>query len=112
MFAALPDDPLERAARSHDARGLANSLRHSGTGTQAWLGKQLEGCRVPALVVAGANDLKFVGEAKKIANTFAISTSSLVKDAGHAAHLEEPAAVAAIVARSAPVTVRREEHGE
>jgi len=112
MFAALPDDPLERAARSRDARGLANSLRHSGTGTQAWLGRQLEGCRVPALVVAGANDLKFVGEAKKIANTFAISTTSLVKDAGHAAHLEKPAAVAKIVARSAPVTVRREEHGE
>ena len=34
MFQSLPKDARERAARSSDASGLADSLRHAGTGTQ------------------------------------------------------------------------------
>jgi 2-succinyl-6-hydroxy-2,4-cyclohexadiene-1-carboxylate synthase len=40
MFAGLPIDPIERAARSTDAEGLANSLRFAGSGTQSWLAPQ------------------------------------------------------------------------
>ena len=41
LFASLPPNPLERAARSTDAKGLADSLRCTGTGTQDWLGSRL-----------------------------------------------------------------------
>jgi 2-succinyl-6-hydroxy-2,4-cyclohexadiene-1-carboxylate synthase len=100
MFASLPDDPLERAARSRETRGLANSLREGGTGTQSWLGDQLSALSalsVPTLIVAGAGDAKFVNEAHLLNDVLASATTSLVPRAGHAAHLERPAETAAIV---------------
>jgi 2-succinyl-6-hydroxy-2,4-cyclohexadiene-1-carboxylate synthase len=102
MFASLPADPLERAARSRDALGLASSLRNVGTGTQAWLGDQLTSVTVPTLIVAGANDRKFVGEARLMSEALANATTALVRDAGHAAHLERPVDVAALVASLQP----------
>ena len=102
MFATLPDDPLERAARSRDARGLANSLRNVGTGTQEWLGEQLSSVTVPALIMAGSNDTKFVGEARRLHDALVNSNASFVPDAGHAAHLERPDEVAALIASVQP----------
>jgi 2-succinyl-6-hydroxy-2,4-cyclohexadiene-1-carboxylate synthase len=102
MFATLPDDPLERAARSRDARGLASSLRTVGTGTQEWLGEQLTSIAVPTLIVAGANDTKFVGDARLLSDALKDSNASLVPDAGHAAHLERPEEVAALIAGVQP----------
>lgn len=102
MFATLPDDPFERAARSGDARGLANSLRNVGTGTQAWLGHQLTSMPVPTLIVAGANDTKFVGEAHDLDDALMDSTACFVIDAGHAAHLERPDEVAALIVAHQP----------
>lgn len=94
MFASLPRDPSERAARSTGARGLANSLRRSGTGTQAWLGDRLGSLDVPATVVAGENDAKFVLEAERLGGFLKDARVSLVPGAGHAAHLEQPTATA------------------
>jgi 2-succinyl-6-hydroxy-2,4-cyclohexadiene-1-carboxylate synthase len=102
MFATLPDDPLERAARSTDARGLANSLRTAGTGTQAWLGEAMRSVSVPTLMIAGANDTKFVGEARLLSEALRNSATSLVRDAGHAAHLERPHEVATLIASVQP----------
>lgn len=102
MFATLPDDPLERAARSRDARGLANSLRYAGTGTQVWLGEKVTSLAVPTLIVAGANDPKFVGEAHLLNDVLKNATTSLVPHAGHAAHLERPDEVAALIAGLQP----------
>jgi 2-succinyl-6-hydroxy-2,4-cyclohexadiene-1-carboxylate synthase len=87
LFAALPSDPAERAARSTDARGLADSLRRSGTGTQRSLGDAL----------AGSNDAKFVTEAYRLHDALANSEVVLIEDAGHAAHLERPDEAAAAV---------------
>ena len=47
MFKSVPNDPIERAARSHDARGLADSLRHAGTGTQDDLAEPLRNSTRP-----------------------------------------------------------------
>ncbi len=98
MFRSLPADPLERAARSHDARGLADSLRYAGTGTQDDLTGPLRHLTTPTLILAGANDEKFANEANRLGETIARSTRRLVPDAGHAAHLERPESVAALVA--------------
>lgn len=102
MFASLPHDPLERAARSHDATGLANSLRRAGTGVQAWLGAELAALQVPTLIAAGANDPKFVGEARLLHETLPNARVALVANAGHAAHLERPDAFARLVVRVQP----------
>jgi 2-succinyl-6-hydroxy-2,4-cyclohexadiene-1-carboxylate synthase len=97
MFRSLPRDPLERAARSSDAPGLADSLRRAGTGTQRDLTKALSALGVSTSILAGTRDTKFVGEANRLQSAIAKSTSTLVENAGHAAHLERPQQVAEIV---------------
>jgi 2-succinyl-6-hydroxy-2,4-cyclohexadiene-1-carboxylate synthase len=97
MFASLPRDAQERRARSHDAKGLAMSLRTSGTGTQVWLGDALTSFASPTLVVAGADDKKFVIEARRIQDALANAASGFVANAGHAAHLERPDLVGELV---------------
>jgi 2-succinyl-6-hydroxy-2,4-cyclohexadiene-1-carboxylate synthase len=98
MFSSLPDDPLERASRSRDAHGLANSLRSAGTGTQAWLAPELTSLAVPTLALAGRNDEKFSREAVAIARGVEVGRSDFVDSASHAAHLEQPERSAALVA--------------
>jgi 2-succinyl-6-hydroxy-2,4-cyclohexadiene-1-carboxylate synthase len=90
LFANVPDDPFERVARSANPHGLAASLRRSGTGTQDWLDPRLSALDVPTLALAGANDAKFIIEASAIAARVQHGTSYEVRDAGHAAHLEQP----------------------
>jgi 2-succinyl-6-hydroxy-2,4-cyclohexadiene-1-carboxylate synthase len=94
MFSSLPSDPRERATRSSNAKGLAESLRHAGTGTQTWLGSRLGELVMPTTVVAGANDAKFMAEAERFADHISFASISVVLDAGHAAHLERPEATA------------------
>jgi 2-succinyl-6-hydroxy-2,4-cyclohexadiene-1-carboxylate synthase len=98
MFQSIPADPRERGARSHDARGLADSLRYAGTGTQDDLVEALRQLATPTLILAGANDEKFAHEATRLGEAIARSTRRLVPDAGHAAHLEQPGSVATLVA--------------
>src|SRR6266542_4338597 len=109
------DDPVERAARqaSDDAlaaelgragrlanttHGLAASLRLHGTGAQEPLWDRLATLRPPTLLITGARDQKFAGIAERMAKAIGPSaTLALVPDAGHAAHLERPDEVAALV---------------
>jgi 2-succinyl-6-hydroxy-2,4-cyclohexadiene-1-carboxylate synthase len=97
MFAGLPIDPIERAARSTDAEGLANSLRFAGSGTQSWLAPQLPALDVETLTIAGRDDLKFSAVALAIAATVRHGHHQLVEKAHHAAHLEQPEATALII---------------
>lgn len=90
LFATLNANDDERGARSVNAEGLASSLRHAGTGTQAWLGEQLGEITAPTLALAGALDTKFSLEAQAIANGVSRGLYALIDDAGHAAHLERP----------------------
>jgi 2-succinyl-6-hydroxy-2,4-cyclohexadiene-1-carboxylate synthase len=99
MFSSLPNDPLERAARSFDATGLANSLRFAGTGTQRWLAPELSNLSMPTMALAGALDQKFSLEATAIAGSVVHGTSKIVPDARHAAHLEQPEATGSLVQR-------------
>jgi 2-succinyl-6-hydroxy-2,4-cyclohexadiene-1-carboxylate synthase len=97
MFASLPNDPLERAARSTNAAGLAGSLRLAGTGAQRWLAPELSSLSVPTLALAGALDPKFRLEATAIAEDVVNGCATFVTDAHHAAHLEQPQRCAAQV---------------
>lgn len=97
MFAALPPDPLERAARSTESRGLADSLRHAGAGTQEWLAPRLSSIALPTLTLAGSDDGKFSVEAIAIARAVQRGRQESIADAGHAAHLEEPQRTAEVL---------------
>jgi 2-succinyl-6-hydroxy-2,4-cyclohexadiene-1-carboxylate synthase len=97
LFTALPDDPVDRAARSTSGAGLASSLRNCGTGTQRFLADELHHLKMPVLLMAGANDEKFVGEAFEMALHLSDAHLAIIPDAGHAAHLERPDFVAKVV---------------
>jgi len=83
----------ERAARlANDARGLASSLRALGPAAQPPLFDALPRVHVPVLLVAGALDERFVAAAHELARSLPRAEACVIPDAGHAAHLEQPAA--------------------
>jgi 2-succinyl-6-hydroxy-2,4-cyclohexadiene-1-carboxylate synthase len=88
----------ERARRlGATPAALAQSLRGMGAGAQPWLGARLGALDLPVLVVAGALDAKFAGIAEALAEAIPGAMLRIVPGAGHAVHLEQPAAFAAVV---------------
>lgn len=81
-----------RARLDNDARELAASLRALGPGAQPPLFDSLPGLQVPALLVAGALDRRFVALAHDLARRLPQAEVCEIADAGHAVHLEQPAA--------------------
>ena len=73
-------------------QGLAGSLRGMGTGAQPPLHQHLPGVRAPVALVAGAEDAKFSGIARDLAARLPDARVHRVPEAGHACHLEAPAA--------------------
>jgi 2-succinyl-6-hydroxy-2,4-cyclohexadiene-1-carboxylate synthase len=88
--------PLAEAQRLHQQRlnnyprGLANSLRGMGTGTQPSLWDQLPKLNLPVLLLTGALDPKFVAIGKRMADTIPDAQLDIMPDAGHTIHLEQP----------------------
>src|SRR6266496_5912034 len=99
LLATLPPERAGRADRlANTTQGLAASLRQHGPGAQEPLWDRLAGLRPPVLLVAGAGDAKFAALAQRMAAAIASSARvALVPGAGHAAHLERPEEVAALV---------------
>lgn len=77
--------------------GLANSLRGMGTGSQAWVGDRLSEIDVPVLLMAGRLDGKYVAIAEEMKAALPRARVRIIEDAGHAAHLEQPAAFNEVV---------------
>ncbi len=78
--------------------GLARSLLAGGTGAMEPLHDRLAGCHPPTLLVAGARDLKFCAISEQLAAGLPRAVLARIDDAGHAAHLEQPDATAAVIA--------------
>jgi 2-succinyl-6-hydroxy-2,4-cyclohexadiene-1-carboxylate synthase len=99
LFASLPPDAADVTDRRRNtANGLAASLRTAGTGVQPVLWDQAGALSVPVLVLAGERDQKFVAIGRRFAACVgAAARFETVPDAGHAAHLEQPAAFVAAV---------------
>jgi 2-succinyl-6-hydroxy-2,4-cyclohexadiene-1-carboxylate synthase len=70
--------------------GLANSLRGLGTGRQPSLWPQLASLRIPALIMAGEYDTKYVAVSRRIAAKIQSSRLEIVPSTGHNIHLEKP----------------------
>lgn len=100
LFAGLPPDPVERAARARNtADGLASSLRLAGTGTMdpPWW-DALNRVSAPTVVVAGALDTKFTDLGRRlVAGIGSHARFRPVDGAGHAAHLHDPDLLAEVV---------------
>ena len=91
--ARLPRETRERLRLqrlTNNARGLANSLRGMGTGSQPPLFEKLQNIRAPACFMAGAEDSKFADLAREMQREVTGSRLEIVQHSGHAIHLEQP----------------------
>ena len=59
---------------------------------------ELRSLELPLLAIAGARDDGYTRAAKRIASTAPNGRAAIVENAGHAAHLQRPDEVAALVA--------------
>lgn len=89
---------LDAARRQKDPAQLAAQLRNMGAGAVEPFWDQLVRITVPTLLVAGAEDERYVAFARRLHASIPDSVIGLVPGAGHAAHLERPNAVAALLA--------------
>jgi 2-succinyl-6-hydroxy-2,4-cyclohexadiene-1-carboxylate synthase len=92
LFAGLPEPMRFWDERlTNTASGLAASLRLAGTGAQDPLWDRLPGIDAPTLVMAGGDDVKFVGEAERMVDAIGSNAElALIPRAGHGPHLERP----------------------
>jgi 2-succinyl-6-hydroxy-2,4-cyclohexadiene-1-carboxylate synthase len=101
LFSRLPRTAAgveERRAGTVD--GLAAALRLLGTGAQEPVWERLSELTMPVLLMAGEHDSKFAAVAFRLAAGIGPSAGlSFVPGAGHAAHLERPQSVAAVLTR-------------
>lgn len=70
-------------------RGLAESLRRMGTGMQPSLWERLGELSMPVLLLAGAEDAKFVAINRQMAGQIPHARLVIVPGAGHTIHLEQ-----------------------
>jgi 2-succinyl-6-hydroxy-2,4-cyclohexadiene-1-carboxylate synthase len=85
-------DVATRATNRAD--GVAEALRRLGQGAQPYLGGRLGALQVPVLLIAGAEDPGYVGEARRMAERLARATVVEVPEAGHAVVGARPQEVA------------------
>lgn len=84
-------DAREQRLKNHPD-GLAGSLRGAGSGNQPSLWRELHKVSGPVLLIVGDEDPKFRSLAMRMASGLPRAEISVIPDAGHAAHLENPAA--------------------
>ena len=103
LWASQASLPEAARARLHGQRldnrprGLANSLRGAGAGVDPPVFDRLATLDVPALIIAGAVDEKYVAGGQQMATALRAAHLAIVPDVGHATHLERPDAFAALV---------------
>ena len=101
LFADQSDALVEeqRVGRlRQDPRGLATLLRTAGQGAVGPVWQQLHTLDLPLLAVAGSVDERYAQAARRMARAAPRGRAAIVEGAGHAAHLQRPAAVADLLA--------------
>lgn len=99
----LADAPAGVRARAHADRlrstpaGLAAALRGLGTGALPSLWERLGELTLPVVLAVGERDDKFRAVAEEMAAALPDVHIAVVAGAGHAAHLEAPEQVAALI---------------
>ena len=104
LFGGMQLSPLEIADRQRNTpEGLASSLRLAGTGAQGSLWPRLRELNMPVLAIAGGNDTKFTEIARQLADATPLGSCHIIDGAAHAAHLQQPEAVATAIAAAMAV---------
>ena len=104
LFAGLRRLPAEAYAEQrrrrlgHSAAGLAAALRGLGSGVMPPLWRRLGELAVPTLLIAGAEDEKYVALGRRLHAAIPGSALHSVPGAGHVPHVEQPQAFLEIVA--------------
>lgn len=82
---------------SQNEKGLANSLRGIGTGSQPSYWQQLHALNLVILLITGELDTKFVNIAREMMGYFSNARHETIAHVGHAIHVENPAVFATMV---------------
>ncbi|MFG6119523.1 2-succinyl-6-hydroxy-2,4-cyclohexadiene-1-carboxylate synthase [Thalassobacillus sp. B23F22_16] len=82
---------------SQSAAGLALSLRGMGTGAQPSWWEQLVHLELPVQLIVGEWDKKFVSINERMKRKLSDSSLYVIREAGHAVHVEQPEFFAEIV---------------
>jgi len=101
LFESLPRDlaGVETRRRGNSVERLTHQLRALGQGVQPSLWHRLPELAMPVLIVTGAYDRKYREVADRMAAAIGDNArTETVPAAGHALHLEQPAALAALLA--------------
>jgi 2-succinyl-6-hydroxy-2,4-cyclohexadiene-1-carboxylate synthase len=93
---ALVDE--QRPGRlSHAPRDLALLMRTAGQGAMEPFWFELGRLDMPLLALSGSRDERYTAAARRLAREAPNATALAVADAGHAAHLQQPAEVARLL---------------
>jgi 2-succinyl-6-hydroxy-2,4-cyclohexadiene-1-carboxylate synthase len=98
LDAALQEQ-VRRDRLSQSVEGLARSLLGTGTGSQPSRWEALPTLSLPVLLVVGALDVRYRDIGEKMAALMPAARLAVLEDAGHAVHLEQPAAFLEVVGR-------------
>jgi 2-succinyl-6-hydroxy-2,4-cyclohexadiene-1-carboxylate synthase len=103
MFAGLDSSNNQRAARlTNTADGLIRSLKLCGTGAQESFWSRLGELKMPVLLIVGESDQKFVDLNQEMKNAIGSNAQlEIVPGVGHSVPLEDPQAVARLIAEFA-----------
>jgi 2-succinyl-6-hydroxy-2,4-cyclohexadiene-1-carboxylate synthase len=100
LFADQSDALVEaqRTGRlAQDPADLALTLRTAGQGALEPVWPDLAMLELPVLALAGDRDERYTEAARRIARAVPHGRAQVVEDAGHAAHLQQPEAVALLL---------------
>ena len=89
---------LDAGRRRNDARHLAATLRGMGAGATEPFWDRLGAIAAATLLVAGAEDARYVDLAERLRAAIPNARLAIVPEAGHAVHIEQPRAFAALLA--------------
>ncbi|MFW5882730.1 MAG: 2-succinyl-6-hydroxy-2,4-cyclohexadiene-1-carboxylate synthase [Verrucomicrobiota bacterium] len=79
---------------SANPQGWAAALRGYGTGQMTPIWDRLPNIRQPILIAVGEDDERFIKVAQDIFFRIPLSVEAIIPEAGHAAHMENPKAMA------------------
>lgn len=98
IFSGLSDANNQRSDRlGNSAKGLADSLRFAGTGTQESQWEHLHGLSMPIHLIVGELDSKFTAIADEMNKLLSSCKMNVVPKVGHTVHLENPTATAQLL---------------
>jgi 2-succinyl-6-hydroxy-2,4-cyclohexadiene-1-carboxylate synthase len=88
---------LDRDRRRNHAGRLAATLRGLGAGATPPFWDRLGAIGIPTLLLAGAEDARYIAFAERLAAAIPQSRVEVVAASGHAVHLEQPEATARLL---------------